>query len=348
MKTKKTLTILILAGIGAFALLAVAGDLEPSGPPASTMKTLDEVEPRIPIHSSDLPLVITEPNSYYFAEDIDFEPNDTHAITIECDDVTIDLMGYTLKGPDSGDKSGVFMSGQSNVEIRNGTIRDFGSCGINENSSTGNSHRVVDMRVVSNTQGISLSGYGHIIKDCTASYNVSIGISVGSGGMITGSAARSNGGWGIYGSNDCTLTDNVAYYNSSYGIYAYYSGTITNNTSNYNSIGIRANFSSLVSGNTVNYNNEDGIEVQSDSVVFGNVCSDNDTAGIQAGSTKNRIEQNHVQGNGIGIDVDGADNLIVKNSAANNTTEYDIVGGNKVGTISTDPTVAGPWDNFDF
>ena len=62
----------------------------------------------------------------------------------------------------------------------------------------------------------------------------------------------------------------------------------------------------------------------------------------------NRIEGNHVTANDRGIDVDSSSNLIVKNSSKGNTTEYDIGGGNKVGTTSTDPTTAGPWDNFDF
>ena len=34
------------------------------------MKTLTEVEPRIPIRASDLPLVIMSSGSYYLAEDI--------------------------------------------------------------------------------------------------------------------------------------------------------------------------------------------------------------------------------------------------------------------------------------
>ncbi len=94
---KVAVSLLVLAGLAVFSLFAVGGSLEPSAPPGPTMKTLDEVEPRIPIHASDLPLTITEPNSYYLVEDVNFEPNDVHAITIECNDVTIDLMGYTLK-----------------------------------------------------------------------------------------------------------------------------------------------------------------------------------------------------------------------------------------------------------
>ncbi|MHC4666289.1 MAG: hypothetical protein ACYS9T_10095 [Planctomycetota bacterium] len=62
---KAVLSILALAGLVAFSVMGYAGSLEPPAAPGPTMKTLDEVEPRIPIHASDLPLTITEPSSYY-------------------------------------------------------------------------------------------------------------------------------------------------------------------------------------------------------------------------------------------------------------------------------------------
>ncbi|MHC4575495.1 MAG: hypothetical protein ACYS76_15445 [Planctomycetota bacterium] len=96
---------------------------------------------------------------------------------------------------------------------------------------------------------------------------------------------------------------------------------------------------------------------QGDCLVISNNCVANgwgvgNGAGIHAddvGSDDNRIEGNHVTDNDRGIDVDGTGNIIIKNTASGNAgDDYDIVAGNKVGTISTDPTTAGPWDNFDF
>ena len=72
METTKKLIILALAGFLVFSLLAVAGDLEPNSPPGPTMKTLDEVEPRVPIRASDLPLTISQSGSYYLVEDVTF------------------------------------------------------------------------------------------------------------------------------------------------------------------------------------------------------------------------------------------------------------------------------------
>ena len=306
----------VLAVFGVVMLLAaistlMAGDLNPPGPPTNgTMKTLDEVEPRIPISQADIPKTISEPGSYYLTEDVN---SAVTAITVAVNDVTIDLMGYTIKGPDSGANYGIYISERSNVEIRNGTVRDFGYTGIQEYSDSGIGHRVINVRSISNGRsGIALSGKGHLIKNCTTVENDLFGIQVRWGSMVSGNTAHANGGIGIY---------------------AYWGSTVTDNTTSMNTV--------------------DGILVYRECRVVDNNCFWNgylqgDGAGIRVAGIYNRIEHNSVTSNDRGIDVDDDSNLIVRNSAACNLTEYDIVAGNKVGTISTDPTTAGPWDNFDF
>ena len=67
------LLLILMVLFGGHAPTLLAGDLEPPGPPEPTMKPLDEMEPRIPILAEDLPLTITDPGSYYLADNIETE-----------------------------------------------------------------------------------------------------------------------------------------------------------------------------------------------------------------------------------------------------------------------------------
>jgi len=279
--TKLVVTVLALAGLVIFSVTGYAGSLQPAAPPAPTMKTLDEVEPRVPIHASDFPLTITEPNSYYLAEDVNFTDTLNDAITINCDDVTIDLMGYTLRGPDSGAKYGIYMNGRTNVEIRNGTIRDFVNPAIGENNSNGSSHRVVNIRVLSNGYGIYLQGSSHLVKDCTAADNgLSYGIYTSTGSTVTGNTAYNNHMDGIHAGSGSTVTGNTAYNNTGNGLYARDGCTVTGNTA---------------------YNNTDnGLYARDGCTVTGNTAYNNTDKGIYAG-TYCLIDQNTAYSNGTNM-----------------------------------------------
>ena len=83
----------ILAMVVFLPSLISAGDLEPPGSPSPTMKTLGEVESRIPI--SSLPISITESGSYYLTGNMSASDD---GIKVHADNVTIDLMGYAIDG----------------------------------------------------------------------------------------------------------------------------------------------------------------------------------------------------------------------------------------------------------
>jgi parallel beta-helix repeat protein len=382
MKTSKkrdlVISVLLLAVFAALSPKArAAGSLEPSAPPGPVMKSLDEVEPRTPIKPADLPLTITQSGSYYLTGDVNFTDTAHNAITVDCNDVTIDLKGYSIAGPNATNFSGIYINARTNIEIINGTLRDF-YCGVRFYQTANKGHRVINIRAVSCTAGFYLYGCGHLIKDCSAQDNWSSGIYVDAGCTVTGNTASCNGYNGIQASTGCLITGNTIYSNSSFGIYADGGCKVSGNTSYLNGSGIGLNYGCEATGNTVTYNGSSGIDIGSSCTVTGNIISHNTGNGIKVQYSKNaimdnkcfyngynvadaagiyiqsgngygnRIEGNHVCSNDRGIDVDCANNLIVKNSASGNTVEYDIVAGNKVGTISTDPTTAGAWDNFDF
>lgn len=111
----------------------LAGDLEPPGPPAPTMKTLSALEPRTAVQ--ELPLrdpgvrVIDRPGSYYLAGNLVGGGGIT-AISIEAADVVLDLNGFALIGTTDSDSAINVMPPAKNVVIRNGTIRDWPVNGI--------------------------------------------------------------------------------------------------------------------------------------------------------------------------------------------------------------------------
>ncbi len=158
-----------LLGSLAPAVGVFAGDLNPpAGPVVETMKTLDEVEPRIPIHQEDVPFTVTIPGSYYLAENLVFPAAASGVvITIAADDVTLDLNGFTIDGQDvGGDAEFVLGIGVSSedVLIRNGRIVGTGVC-INAQSTL----RVFIDSVVANPidggTGIQASSNG-VVSDC--------------------------------------------------------------------------------------------------------------------------------------------------------------------------------------
>lgn len=184
---------------------------------------------------TSLPATISTPGFYFITKDLSSSDSSSPGITISADNVTLDLMGFSLIGPGAihGSSYGIHMDGNSNVEIRNGTVRNFPGTGIYEPSSapTTAGHRILNMRIRGNGgYGIRVVGANHTIEQCTVWENEQAGISVGIGANVSNNSSYNNGD-GIMTGGGARITGNVCYDNTRYGIYTAFGATVTNNSS---------------------------------------------------------------------------------------------------------------------
>lgn len=204
---------LALAVVASFAGIVRGGPLDPPATPSSTMKTLDQVEPRTPIDS--IPLTISNPGSYYLTQDLVSSDPNQDGITITSGGVTLDLNGFTLRGTAlTGVGTGIWVNGSSNLRdivIRNGAIRDWSTQGIRGTDLVHSS--LHDLRIVENLgAGVTMGG-GNTARQVIVEGNGFAGVFISStngviGGLITDSEFSNNGGEGILSQVDRSVVRN--------------------------------------------------------------------------------------------------------------------------------------------
>ncbi len=319
------LTALALSGV------ARAGNLTPpAGNVSGTMKTLDQVEARIPIPGgvNPAPFVITQPGSYYLTGNRVHTQNVSHSIKITVSNVTLDLNGFTIAAQNGGSGAYAIMdqgdSGEQpdlvGIVVRNGIVAGPGWYDA----------------------GIAL-GYtqGSRVENVTAQGIDGTGIYVGEGGLVIDSVATQcdNG----FGGDRATFMRCSAYNNRDRGFNLYRSTArecVANNNFTY---GFVANYRSVVESCVANDNRPAG--PGAGIYVFGDGC---------------RIDSNTLSGNYIGIFLDSAatNAVVTRNSVRPGSGwPYSMTGqtqgnfpNNHVAQVITDPvnqfTSTNTWANF--
>lgn len=211
-----------------------------------------------PGDTAGLPVTISVSGSYRLTSNLTTASTSVNVINVTASDVTIDLNGFTIKGPNlcsgtptvctsNGTGSGIDAS-VTRVTVRNGTITGLGNTGV----ALGSSSHVEGVHVSHSQRGISLTGaeggsstiigcttnLNHLsgiflgepglVQGCTSTSNGQIGIQA-QGGVVSGCYASKNGTYGIYLSSAHSLvTGSVAYLNASFGLSAF-SGAVYSN-----------------------------------------------------------------------------------------------------------------------
>lgn len=120
----KTSNLLIKAvGVGCLLFTSSSGfaqgSLTPPGAPGPTMKTLAQIEPRIPISTQFYQ--INASGSYYLTTNI-VVSSGLDGVDINVSEVTLDLNGFTISTSDGGGGVGIYSDTLTDITICNGHI----------------------------------------------------------------------------------------------------------------------------------------------------------------------------------------------------------------------------------
>lgn len=151
-----------LSAFSMMFLIAQGNLTPPPGPPAPTMKTLAQIEPRVDILTlagdADSEHVLSNPGSYYLSGNLSVFKTDGLRVTAA--DVHIDLNGFQIvRGFGTGGGKAISLEvGAGGFSAHSGSIRGFADA-IAPKSSPPTNLRVRDLTVSQCDNGISLGSY---------------------------------------------------------------------------------------------------------------------------------------------------------------------------------------------
>jgi hypothetical protein len=132
---------------------------------------------------TSLPYEIKSPGFYYLARNLNAATG--NGIMINSDNVILDLMGFCLSSSGGSWKGISNVVGYKNIEIRNGFLTGWGfGIDLAAANNVFSGLRIINVRVMGgNTECIRIEGggIGNLVKGCTVSDALGIGISVNNG-----------------------------------------------------------------------------------------------------------------------------------------------------------------------
>ncbi len=375
-----------VAGLAAGAMMAGgrsahAGPITPpAGPVVGTGKTLTDVEPRIAINAANTrgdansTYRITQAGSYYLTSNVAGEVG-KHGIEIGANNVTIDLMGFSMIGV-AGSLAGISVdSARRHVTVRDGFLESWDGGGIDLTAGgAAEGHRVE--RVVVRTSGpIGIRvGNVSVVESCVVLSGSGDGIVASGNSIIRDCSVESRGGTGIVASSVCRIFGCSARLNAVSG-FAFFTACVFDGCVAEQNVldgfgGSGVGVACVFSNCTAVGNGGSGFAMHVDCVVrscsarvnlgYGYTaalnfhisdCSAtfNKLDGIRAGSGRAVVLNNHCGsngngGSGAGILVMGTDSRIEGNNCIGNTRGIDVDSG---GCIILRNTCSGNSTNYD-
>ena len=345
------------------ATLRAGGLSPPAGPVAPTMKTLDEVEARIPVNTlpgdSTASHVITQPGSYYLTGNIAGQPQ-LHGIVIEASDVTLDLNGFALVGSATQTREGIFVRGdRRNIVVRNGLVRDW-RYGVRawEGSNRAIS-ATFDSLVIANNQldGLQI-GTDTLVRDSVIRDNGGAGVLChGRNVRIERTSVLRNAALGVVLSDGGTLRDSEIIDNTGPGVMTGFA--LTRMSYAVNTVvqgnqggGFRDVELIAIENCFVTRNHQSGVQVLWRTTIRNSDISHNHGNGVSVtgpySENQTQIDNNIIAFNeGWGVHVGSVFNsvAVTRNAVHFNLNQIHL-GGDNHGSSTDDSALAGGWQNL--
>lgn len=231
------------------------------------------------------PVQLVASGSYVLTSDLT-PPADTAGLflPVNADDSTIDLNGFTLKGPETCDGTpvtsctgsstahGIDGTFRDGVTVRNGTVRGMSGHGVQLDRQA----LIHNVRVIENgADGLSV-GDASSVESVVAERNNQTGVVVGDQSTAIRIRAIGNGGWGVLAGTASVVSDSTASVNTNHGFHMEAGAILRDSVSRNNqSDGVSLDADASIIDSTSMNNSGQGVDCVSAAAVKGNTFAGN-------------------------------------------------------------------------